>query len=101
MPPHRTGPLVGLRVIELASLAPAPFACTVMSDLGAEILRVDRPNTVSARLRAEVAAEMAADATVVATAADDGAPSADEGRRPVAPPADPLGRGRQSVAIDL
>lgn len=72
-----------------------------MSDLGAEILRVDRPNTVSARLRAEVAAEMAADATVVATAADDGAPSADEGRRPVAPPADPLGRGRQSVAIDL
>jgi len=37
-----TGPLIGLRVLEIASLAPAPFACTVLSDLGAEVLRVDR-----------------------------------------------------------
>lgn len=44
----KTGPLAGLRVLELASLAPAPFACTVLSDLGAEVLRVDRPDAVPA-----------------------------------------------------
>ncbi|MGH3948342.1 MAG: CaiB/BaiF CoA transferase family protein [Pseudonocardiaceae bacterium] len=36
------GPLSGLRVIELAGLAPGPFACTVLADLGAEVIRVDR-----------------------------------------------------------
>jgi alpha-methylacyl-CoA racemase len=41
-----TGPLAGLRVLELASLAPAPFGCTVLSDLGAEVLRVDRTAAV-------------------------------------------------------
>ena len=38
-----TGPLTGVRVIEFASLAPAPFACTMLADLGAEVLRIDRP----------------------------------------------------------
>jgi alpha-methylacyl-CoA racemase len=37
------GPLQGVRVIEIASLAPAPFACMVLSDLGADVIRVDRP----------------------------------------------------------
>jgi alpha-methylacyl-CoA racemase len=36
------GPLAGLRVVEIASLAPAPFCCMVLADLGAEVLRVDR-----------------------------------------------------------
>ncbi|WP_435130580.1 CaiB/BaiF CoA transferase family protein [Actinacidiphila sp. bgisy144] len=36
------GPLAGLRVLEIASMAPAPFACTLLADLGAEVLRVDR-----------------------------------------------------------
>ncbi|WP_018681110.1 CaiB/BaiF CoA transferase family protein [Actinokineospora enzanensis] len=36
------GPLSGLRVVELAGLAPAPFACTVLADLGADVIRVDR-----------------------------------------------------------
>ena len=36
------GPLHGVRVVEIASLAPAPFGCMVLSDLGAEVLRVDR-----------------------------------------------------------
>ena len=36
------GPLVGLKVVELAGLAPAPFATTVLADLGAEVVRVDR-----------------------------------------------------------
>jgi alpha-methylacyl-CoA racemase len=37
-----SGPLAGLKVIELAGLAPAPFACMVLADLGAEVVRVDR-----------------------------------------------------------
>ena len=36
------GPLDGVRVIEIASLAPAPFGCMVLADLGADVLRVDR-----------------------------------------------------------
>jgi alpha-methylacyl-CoA racemase len=36
------GPLAGLRVVEIASLAPAPFCCMVLADLGADVLRVDR-----------------------------------------------------------
>lgn len=37
-----SGPLAGLTVVELAGLAPAPFACTVLADLGADVIRVDR-----------------------------------------------------------
>lgn len=37
-----TGPLSGIRVIEIASLAPAPFACMVLADLGADVIRVER-----------------------------------------------------------
>ena len=39
------GPLDGVRVIEIASLAPAPFGCMVLSDLGADVLRVERPES--------------------------------------------------------
>ncbi|MBW4701059.1 CaiB/BaiF CoA-transferase family protein [Micromonospora sp. RL09-050-HVF-A] len=41
--PDATGPLAGVRVVELASLAPAPFGCMVLADLGADVVRVDRP----------------------------------------------------------
>ncbi|HEY2577913.1 MAG TPA: CaiB/BaiF CoA-transferase family protein [Streptosporangiaceae bacterium] len=37
------GPLHGVKVIELASLAPAPFGCMILADLGADVLRVERP----------------------------------------------------------
>ncbi|MDB1089555.1 CaiB/BaiF CoA-transferase family protein [Streptomyces sp. ACA25] len=36
------GPLGGLRVVELAGIGPAPYACMVLADLGAEVIRVDR-----------------------------------------------------------
>jgi alpha-methylacyl-CoA racemase len=36
------GPLAGLRVVELVGLAPAPFAATVLADLGADVIRIDR-----------------------------------------------------------
>lgn len=38
-----TGPLQGVRVIELAGIGPAPFACMMLAQLGAEVIRVDRP----------------------------------------------------------
>jgi len=36
------GPLDGLKVIEVASVGPGPFAAMLLADLGAEVLRVDR-----------------------------------------------------------
>ena len=38
-----SGPLDGIRVLELAGLGPAPFGCMVLADLGAHVLRVARP----------------------------------------------------------
>jgi alpha-methylacyl-CoA racemase len=37
-----SGPLTGVRVMEFAALGPAPFATMLLSDLGAEVLRIDR-----------------------------------------------------------
>lgn len=36
------GPLTGLRVVELAGYGPAPLTCMILSDLGADVVRVDR-----------------------------------------------------------
>ncbi|HTW21896.1 MAG TPA: CaiB/BaiF CoA-transferase family protein [Mycobacteriales bacterium] len=43
MSPGKRGPLAGIKVVELAGIGPAPFAAMVLSDLGAEVLRVERP----------------------------------------------------------
>ncbi|MET7896544.1 CaiB/BaiF CoA transferase family protein [Streptomyces mirabilis] len=37
-----TPPLDGVRVVELAAQGPAPFACMLLADLGAEVVRVER-----------------------------------------------------------
>jgi crotonobetainyl-CoA:carnitine CoA-transferase CaiB-like acyl-CoA transferase len=37
------GPLEGVRIVEFAGLGPAPFGAMMLADLGAEIVRVDRP----------------------------------------------------------
>jgi alpha-methylacyl-CoA racemase len=37
------GPLQGLRVVELAGIGPAPFAAMLLADLGADVVRVERP----------------------------------------------------------
>lgn len=36
------GPLAGLRVIELASIGPGPFAAMLLADQGADVIRIDR-----------------------------------------------------------
>ncbi|MFI5571547.1 CaiB/BaiF CoA transferase family protein [Streptomyces sp. NPDC051740] len=44
-PPGRrtAGPLDGVRVVELAGIGPGPFAAMLLADLGADVVRVDRP----------------------------------------------------------
>ncbi|MFV0126792.1 CaiB/BaiF CoA transferase family protein [Streptomyces sp. HMX112] len=39
----RNGPLAGVRVVELAGIGPGPFAAMLLGDLGADVVRVDRP----------------------------------------------------------
>jgi alpha-methylacyl-CoA racemase len=38
-----SGPLTGLKVIEMAGIGPGPFANMLLADMGADIIRVDRP----------------------------------------------------------
>ncbi len=65
------GPLSGFRILEIAGLGPAPFCAMLLSDLGAEVVRIDRP----------------------------GPP--DRGVLATDPRLDLLQRGRRSVAVDL
>jgi len=37
------GPLKGLRIIEMVGIGPAPHGCMMLSDMGAEVIRIDRP----------------------------------------------------------
>ncbi|MFN8025307.1 MAG: CaiB/BaiF CoA-transferase family protein [Acidimicrobiia bacterium] len=40
------GPLQGVKVIELAGIGPGPFAGTLLSDMGADVVRVERADWV-------------------------------------------------------
>ncbi|XP_056401590.1 alpha-methylacyl-CoA racemase isoform X3 [Hyla sarda] len=44
-PPRGVMALAGVRVLELAGLAPAPFCGMILADFGAKVIRVDRSNT--------------------------------------------------------
>jgi alpha-methylacyl-CoA racemase len=46
------GPLQGIKIIELAALGPAPYACMLLADAGAEILTIDRPASEAERAKA-------------------------------------------------
>lgn len=43
----KSGPLAGFRFIELAGIGPGPFAAMWFADLGAEVIRIDRPGETS------------------------------------------------------
>lgn len=38
-----TGPLKGLKVVEIAGIGPSPHACMMLADLGADVIRIERP----------------------------------------------------------
>ncbi|MDP3921833.1 MAG: CoA transferase, partial [Hydrogenophaga sp.] len=42
-----SGPLKGLRVVEMAGIGPGPFCVMVLADLGAEVVRAARPGATS------------------------------------------------------
>src|SRR5215469_9855921 len=73
-----TGPLAGIRVVELQGRGPGPFGAMVLSDLGADVLRVVRPEDVQG-------------------GPESGIERMIRGRRQI----DLVTRGRRSVAADL
>ena len=74
---ERTGPLSGIKIIELAGIGPAPYACMLLADAGAQVLRLERAQPG--------AVERAAEATASGAT----------------PHWDLLNRSRASVGIDL
>ena len=44
------GPLAGIRVLEVESIGPGPFAAMLLADLGANVLRISRPIDAAARI---------------------------------------------------
>ncbi|MDB5898555.1 MAG: Carnitine dehydratase [Ramlibacter sp.] len=51
-----TGPLRGLKVIEMAGLGPAPFCAMLFADMGAQVVRVERPGGAARLTRHDVTA---------------------------------------------
>ncbi len=43
------GPLTGFRIVELAGIGPGPFCGMMLSDMGAEVIRIDRPGVAAGR----------------------------------------------------
>jgi len=37
------GPLKGYRIVEIAGIGPGPFACMMLADMGADVIRLERP----------------------------------------------------------
>jgi alpha-methylacyl-CoA racemase len=77
------GPLTGLRVVELQGRGPGPFGGMVLADLGAEVVRIDRPEKEPAA-GTSTADETAEERMI-------------RGHRQI----DLVSRGRRSVPLDL
>lgn len=39
----RAGPLTGIRIVEMTGIGPVPYAAMLLADMGADIIRIDRP----------------------------------------------------------
>lgn len=87
-----TGPLRGVKVVEIAGIGPSPHACMILADLGADVIRIERPggqmltggaHDLLNRGRPSVALNLK-DAAAVATVLDlvEGADVLVEGMRP-------------------
>ncbi|MDB5424408.1 MAG: putative acyl-CoA transferase/carnitine dehydratase [Phenylobacterium sp.] len=69
----RQGPLTGLKIVEFAGIGPGPFCGMLLSDLGADVVRIDRkggrstgPADVTARGRRSVALDLKTPAAIEA-----------------------------------
>src|SRR5258705_7597266 len=69
----RQGPLTGLKVVEFAGIGPGPFCGMLLSDLGADVVRIDRkggrggsPSDVTSRGRRSVAMDLKQPASIEA-----------------------------------
>jgi alpha-methylacyl-CoA racemase len=104
-PSRPPGPLAGVRVVEVGGIGPGPFAAMMLSDLGADVVRVDRPeedlrstHAVLLRGRRSVVADLKSpDGLAVVLALVDRADVLIEGFRPGV--AERLGFG-PSVALE-
>ena len=62
-----TGPLSGVRVVELAGIGPGPFCAMMLADLGADVVRIGRPGgeadalDVTSRNRCSIELDLRAD----------------------------------------
>jgi alpha-methylacyl-CoA racemase len=54
--PPRSGPLEGLKIIEIEGIGPGPFAAMTLADLGANVLRIARPTRAAVQNRNPVLA---------------------------------------------
>lgn len=84
-----SGPLDGVKVVEFAGIGPGPFCCMLLSDMGADVVRIDRkggrslPKDVTGRGRRSVALDLkTADHVAVAMALVEKADVLIEGFRP-------------------
>src|SRR5262245_7381357 len=41
-----SGPLVGIKIVEFAGIGPGPFCAMLLSDMGADVIRIDRESGV-------------------------------------------------------
>ena len=51
--PTMSGPLTGYKVIEIAGIGPGPFCAMLLADMGADVIRVDRAQSVRGPAPAE------------------------------------------------
>lgn len=45
-----SGPLAGVKIVELSAIGPAPFCCMLLADMGAELLRIVPPQAREAKM---------------------------------------------------
>jgi alpha-methylacyl-CoA racemase len=70
----RQGPLTGLKIVEFAGIGPGPFCGMLLSDLGADVIRIDRrgggrggsPTDITSRGRRSVALDLKSPAAIKA-----------------------------------
>ena len=49
-----SGPLDGIRILEFTQIIAGPLGCMLLSDLGAEVIKVEPPQGEPWRLQAEI-----------------------------------------------